>query len=79
MPTTVFAPDLQFHLASRSPRRVEMLRALGYRFDTVPADIDETVGTTNGRSSSNRVKLGALVNSSASRSLNPNALVDTFA
>lgn len=42
MPTTVFAPDLQFHLASRSPRRVEMLRALGYRFDTVPADIDET-------------------------------------
>lgn len=32
----------QFYLASRSPRRVEMLRALGYRFDCLPADVDET-------------------------------------
>jgi len=32
----------QFYLASRSPRRVEMLRALGYRFESLPADVDET-------------------------------------
>jgi septum formation protein len=28
-------------LASRSPRRQELLRALGLEFDTVPADVDE--------------------------------------
>lgn len=33
---------IDFYLASRSPRRVEMLRALGYRFESLPADIDET-------------------------------------
>jgi septum formation protein len=30
-----------FHLASRSPRRVQMLREAGYRFDCVPADVEE--------------------------------------
>jgi septum formation protein len=30
-----------FYLASRSPRRVQMLRAAGYRFDCRPADIEE--------------------------------------
>jgi septum formation protein len=29
-------------LASQSPRRAELLRMLGFRFDIVPADIDET-------------------------------------
>jgi septum formation protein len=29
-------------LASQSPRRAELLRMLGFRFDVVPADIDET-------------------------------------
>jgi septum formation protein len=32
----------QFYLASRSPRRVEMLRGLGFRFECLPADVDET-------------------------------------
>lgn len=31
----------QFILASRSPRRVEMLRGVGYRFDCRPADVAE--------------------------------------
>jgi septum formation protein len=29
-------------LASQSPRRADLLRMLGFRFDVVPADIDET-------------------------------------
>ena len=29
-------------LASKSPRRAELLRAVGWPFDSVPADIDET-------------------------------------
>lgn len=29
-------------LASQSPRRAELLRMLGFQFDVVPADIDET-------------------------------------
>lgn len=33
--------DLQFHLASASPRRQELLRQLGLRFDVRPADILE--------------------------------------
>lgn len=32
-----------FYLASRSERRVQMLRHAGYRFAVVPADIDESV------------------------------------
>lgn len=36
-------PERQrFILASRSPRRVELLRAAGYAFETDPADIDES-------------------------------------
>ncbi len=31
----------QFVLASRSPRRVELLRGVGYRFETRPADVVE--------------------------------------
>lgn len=34
-------PGLQFHLASASPRRQELLRQLGLRFDVRPADIVE--------------------------------------
>ena len=30
-----------FHLASRSPRRVQLLREAGYRFDCRPADVEE--------------------------------------
>lgn len=33
--------NLDFHLASRSPRRVQMLREAGYRFDALPADVAE--------------------------------------
>lgn len=33
---------IDFILASRSPRRAEILKQLGYRFETVAADIDET-------------------------------------
>jgi septum formation protein len=32
-------------LASQSPRRAELLRMLGFQFDVVPADIDETYTT----------------------------------
>jgi septum formation protein len=32
-----------FILASRSPRRVQLLREANYRFDTDPADIDEPI------------------------------------
>lgn len=32
-------------LASASPRRAELLRQLGLRFQVQPADIDETIGT----------------------------------
>jgi septum formation protein len=42
MPLSDSAAAPRFYLASRSPRRVEMLRALGYRFDCLPADVDET-------------------------------------
>ncbi len=31
-------------LASRSPRRAELLRAAGFDFDVVPADVDERIG-----------------------------------
>jgi septum formation protein len=34
-------PRSRFILASRSPRRVELLNDAGFVFDTVPADIDE--------------------------------------
>lgn len=34
-------PGLQFHLASASPRRQELLRQLGLHFDVRPADIVE--------------------------------------
>ena len=34
--------DLRVVLASRSPRRVEILRELGIDFEVMPADIDET-------------------------------------
>ncbi len=34
-------PRSRFILASRSPRRVELLTEAGYVFDSVPADIDE--------------------------------------
>lgn len=35
------SPDLQFYLASRSPRRRELLAQCGLRFECVPADIPE--------------------------------------
>ena len=35
-------PAIQFVLASASPRRQQMLRALGFRFECLPADCDET-------------------------------------
>jgi len=39
------APDgAQFRLASRSPRRVQLLRDAGYRFETAPADVPEIPG-----------------------------------
>ena len=33
---------IQLHLASRSPRRAELLRQLGVRFDVLVANVDET-------------------------------------
>lgn len=35
-------PDIQFYLASASPRRKQLLEQLGLRFEVVPADVDET-------------------------------------
>jgi septum formation protein len=35
--------DYDFYLASRSPRRVQLLRDAGYRFECVPADLPESV------------------------------------
>jgi len=35
--------DYDFYLASRSPRRVQLLREAGYRFDCLPADVPEIV------------------------------------
>jgi septum formation protein len=35
-------PEVPLVLASRSPRRIELLRMLGLRFDILPADVDET-------------------------------------
>ena len=37
--------DYDFYLASRSPRRVQMLRDAGYRFECVPADVEEVAGS----------------------------------
>lgn len=37
-------PDPQFYLASRSPRRAELLRQLGLRFETLPAEVPEIPG-----------------------------------
>lgn len=34
-------PHPRLILASRSPRRIELLREAGFAFDTIPADIDE--------------------------------------
>lgn len=39
---TIAMSTIDFILASRSPRRAEILKQLGYQFDTVAADIDET-------------------------------------
>ena len=39
-PTSVITE--KFILASKSPRRAELLRAVGWPFEAVPADIDET-------------------------------------
>lgn len=39
---TIARDHAQFCLASASPRRRELLTALGYRFTVMPADIDET-------------------------------------
>lgn len=36
--------DHDFYLASRSPRRVQLLREAGYRFVSVPADVPEVAG-----------------------------------
>ncbi|MBR5991556.1 MAG: Maf family protein, partial [Clostridia bacterium] len=33
---------MEFVLASKSPRRVEMLKSLGFDFTVRPADIDES-------------------------------------
>jgi septum formation protein len=38
-------PDIQFYLASASPRRKQLLEQLGLRFEVVPADVDETPGS----------------------------------
>jgi septum formation protein len=35
---------IDFHLASRSPRRADLLRLAGFRFDCVSADIPESPG-----------------------------------
>ena len=37
-------PTAELILASASPRRRELLRQLGVRFEVIPADVDETVG-----------------------------------
>lgn len=34
-------------LASKSPRRIELLSLLGIDFETIPADIDETIDSNN--------------------------------
>jgi septum formation protein len=38
----VYHPRVQLILASASPRRADLLRAAGYEFDVVPADVDES-------------------------------------
>jgi septum formation protein len=38
----VYHSSVQLTLASASPRRADLLRAAGYEFDIVPADVDET-------------------------------------
>lgn len=43
-PAELPAGGLQFVLASRSPRRVQLLREAGYRFDSAPADVPEVPG-----------------------------------
>jgi septum formation protein len=37
----MFSPPMKLILASGSPRRAEILRAAGFSFDIIPADIDE--------------------------------------
>lgn len=39
----MFSAPMKLILASSSPRRAEILRAAGYSFDVLPADIDETL------------------------------------
>ena len=41
VPSSANRMDQDFYLASRSARRVQMLRAAGYRFECLPADIPE--------------------------------------
>ena len=45
---------MQLILASASPRRAELLRAAGYTFDVIAADVDESI--RDGESPANYVR-----------------------
>src|SRR3954471_16905239 len=60
-------------LASGSPRRAEILRAVGWPFEALPTDIDETI--LAGEAAAEMVKRLALAKARAASQLNPNVLV----
>jgi septum formation protein len=60
-------------LASASPRRAEILRAVGWPFETLAANIDETLAP--GESAEDAVRRLALGKAEAAARLNPGALV----
>ena len=60
-------------LASKSPRRSELLRAAGWAFEAVPADIDETL--RNNESAVDYVKRLAVEKAEAVAARAPNGLI----
>ncbi len=64
--------DYDFYLASRSPRRMQLLRDAGYRFECVPANLPELVH--NGESPADFARRMALDKAGAASGLNACAL-----
>ena len=65
----------QFILASASPRRRDLLRRVGYCFEIVPSNVDESKYDVNGISSEEHTKVLALAKAKDVAERFPNAIV----
>ncbi len=65
----------QFILASASPRRKDLLNGAGYRFETIPSEVDESAFSTEGITSCEHTMQLALAKATAIASKYPDQLV----